>query len=215
MTTTFRVGASWDDAETAQLLASSTISAYTQYLAEVASQDSAEAVKFWTARKAEADKEVLAAQDALDAYLRALPPLEPGADRSTEEELTIQRLNSSLDRALTTSQSAQDSIDQAEFAGQQAQGLSARELRLIDPPRMPSSATAVRRDQAISFVSFALLGTVISACALVVGTAVDRSVRTAAQIRRTARTASVVTVPRVKQLRSKSRGSSRNTAGGH
>jgi len=203
-TNNLTIGARWSEPETARRLTEATIAAYTEYLAQVAAADSAEAVGFWTERKDTATIDVEAAEAALNEYLADLPAGQAAAERSTEQVFEIERLNSAVSRALDVEREAQTAIDEAEFAVAQAQSASARSLVVIDPPAAAAAPSPVRRDQIVSFLMFSLLGLVISFGALVLTTVLDRTVRTGSQLGRVTGAATVVTVPRLKGLRGRS-----------
>ena len=198
------IDATWDDPETAFRLVDATIQGYSDYIVEVATIDSTEAVRFWTTRLDEAEADRAAAEDALQAYVGQLPePLD--GQRTTEEVLAIQRLNSAIDAAIDSTDTAQTAIDDAEFAEVQARSESSRLLRVIDEPTVASAPTAVRRDQLISVAMFTLLGIVISLAALVLSTAIDRSIRSRSQLARLTGADAVAVIPRIKKTRNTNR----------
>jgi hypothetical protein len=198
-----RIEASWADPDTAFLMVEATITGYSDYLAQIALVDSDEAVQFWTERRTDARAEAQVAEDELTSYLTQLPPIPDGQERDTAQVLNIQRLNSSLDRALEAERAAQSAIDEADFAASQALSDSSRQLLLVDAPAVASFPGPVRRDQAQSVVMFTLLGFVFSFAALLIGTHLDRSIRSRSQLGQAAGTALVAAVPRIKQLRPK------------
>ena len=57
------INATWDDPETAFRLVDATIQGYSDYIVEVATVDSTEAVQFWTTRLDEAEAERAAAEE--------------------------------------------------------------------------------------------------------------------------------------------------------
>jgi hypothetical protein len=198
--TSVTIEASWEDPTTALRLVESTISGYRDYLAGLAAADSEEAVTFWTAQRDAAADELDAAEQTLVDYVALLPQLEPGAVRSTEQALEIERLNASIERAVETQREAQTEITRAELAGQQAASSSARELPIVDEPEAATAPTAVRRDQAVLMFVFTLLGVLIAGAILILGTSIDRSVRTTKQLAVASGVPAVASVPRVKEL---------------
>ena len=203
-TNTLNVDASWDDPDTAFRLVNATISGYSDFLEQVAVADSIEAIAFWNTRLEEAKTETLVAEDALNAYVAQLPQTLDG-QRTIEETLAIQRLSSAIDAAQEGVTAAQSALDDATFAETQARSESSRLLRVIDPATVASEQSPVRRDQAIAFASFALLGVVVSCAALLLSTALDRSVRTRSQLALASGSDAVAVIPVVKQLRKRSR----------
>jgi hypothetical protein len=203
--TSVTIQASWDDPDTALRLVEATISGYRDYLAGLAAADSREAITFWTAQRESATDELEAAEEALVSYVASLPPLEPLAERPTEQVLEIERLNAAIERAANTEREAQAEITRAELAGQQAASSSARELPIIDEPEAATAPTSVRREQAVLLFMFTMLGVVIAAGILILGTSIDRSVRTTTQLAVASGVPAVASVPRVKELTQGSR----------
>ena len=195
------VSASWGDPDTAVLLVEATIAGYTDYLSGIALADSDEAREFWTERKTDALLAAQTAEDELSDYLEQLRPIPDGQERNTEEVLSIQRLNSSLDRALDAERAAQGAIDEAQFAATQALSETSRQLLLVDAPDDSPNRAPVRRDQIQTFVVFTLIGLIFTFAALVLGTHLDRAVRSPSQLGQAAGGDRVIAIPRVKSLR--------------
>ena len=199
---TLQVNARWADPDTAYRLVDATIKGYTEYLAEIAAADSLEAVEFWTDQLIEASEDVQVAEDrAATTTSSSCHPYPTSQNRSTAQELEIQRLNATLDRALEDERDAQDSVDEAQLTANQAASSSARELTVIDAPEIAAAPEPVRRDKITAIAMFTLLGVLIALAALVLSTVADRAVRTRSQLAHTAGIGSVVVVPRIKQLR--------------
>jgi hypothetical protein len=199
------VSATWIDPPTALALVEATTTGYGEYLNEIAVADSIEAVQFWTERRQAAEDEAALAEESLNAYISDLPPLADGDERSTEQVLELGRLNAALDRALTAVRDGQGAIDEAQFNANQAASSSARELVVIDAPRLPLQPAPVRRDQMVAIATFGMLGVIIALAALVLTTATDRSLRTRSQLRLASNVDVVAVIPRVKQLRRRRR----------
>ena len=106
---------------------------------------------------------------------------------------------------IESTDAAQTAIDDAEFAEVQARSESSRLLRVIDEPTVASAPSAVRRDQVISVAMFTLLGILISLAALILSTAIDRSIRSRSQLAHLAGTDAVAVIPRLKTKRNKAR----------
>ena len=195
------IPAFWGDPNTAVMLVEATISGYREYLGDLAASDSSEAIEFWSKQQQEALADIDLAQAELTRYVEQLPLLEPGEERPTEQVLEIQRLNSAIDRGFEAEREAQAAIDQAEFAASQALSNTSRELLLIDPPVAATTPTSVRRDQIVSVAMFTMLGLVMSAAALLLGTAADKSIRTRLQLISVCGTPAAVVIPRLRQPR--------------
>lgn len=203
------VSATWADPQTALGLVEATTTGYGEYLNELAVADSLEAVQFWTERRQAAENEAALAEETLNEYIAALPPLGEGDERPTEQVLELQRLNTALDRALTAVRDGQGAIDEAQFNANQAASSSAREFVLIDAPNVPLEPASIRRDQVVAIVTFGALGVIIALAALVLTTATDRSVRTRSQLRQAGNVDVVAVIPRMRQLRRRDRKSRR------
>jgi hypothetical protein len=195
------VSATWPDPQTAFEIADAVATGYGDYLNDLAVADGQEAVRFWTERRETADEAAAQAEESLNAFISALPPLADGEERAEEQLLQLERLSAELDRALIAVREVQTAIDEAQFNANQAGLESARGLLVIDPPTVPSFPEPIRRDQLLSVVTFMVLGCVIAMTALVVTTVTDRSVRTRSQLRMATGVDLVTVVPRSKQRR--------------
>ena len=142
------VSASWADPDTALRLTNATLAGYTDYLANIAAADSAEAVDFWTERKAVATKDVNVAEDELNTFLQSLPQGAEGEPTPTQS-LELDRLQSVLDRALDVESQAQTSIDEAAFTSNQARGDASRSLLIVDSPKLATAPSAIAMKQMI------------------------------------------------------------------
>ena len=198
---TLEVSAGWTDPDTAFRLANGTVEGYTQYLQAIAGADSLEAVEFWTGQLEDATAQVQEAEDSLDQYLARIPPLAEGQSQPIAQELDIQRLNGSLDRALEDQSDAQSAVDEAQLTAIQAARTAARELTVIDAAERAAVPESIRRDQITAIAVYTLLGLLIAFAALVLSTVADRAVRTRSQLTRATGISSVVVVPRIKQPR--------------
>ena len=195
------ISASWDDPDTALALVQSTTAGYRDYLADLAVADSAEAIEFLNGQLQNAEADRLLAEEELSSYVAQLPTPEPGEERPVEQVLAIQRLSSSIDRALDAEREAETAIDAAEFAAAQAVSESSRQFLVIDAPEAATTPTSVRRDQVVTIAMFTLLGLVVAAASLILSTAADRSIRTRSQLVNASGVPAVVVIPRIKQLR--------------
>jgi uncharacterized protein involved in exopolysaccharide biosynthesis len=198
---TLLVSARWADPDIAHDLADATIQGYTEYLSQIAAADSLEAVEFWTDQLTQATEEVQSAEDALAGYLELLPPVPDGQTRSIEQELEIQRLTATLNRALDDQSDIEDAVDEAQLTANQAASNSIRQVTVIDTPEIATAPESVRRDKLTAIAMFTLLGVLIAFAALVLSTVADRAVRTRSQLAHTAGIGAVVVIPRIKQLR--------------
>jgi hypothetical protein len=195
------VQASWSDPKTSFLLVDSTITSYLNLIAETVAIDSEEAIQFWTGVKSDAQKDVDAAQNALDTYTRTLPKLAVGEQLSAGQQLDLNRLNSNLDSALTKVSTAQASIDSATLNAEQAKSQAGRQVRVVDPPRQATAPKPETFKKVATLVMFTMIGLLISFAALVVTTMIDRSIRSLSQLRAAANVGSVASVSKSKAFR--------------
>lgn len=199
------VAASWDDPETARLLVESTIAAYFDYLAEIVLNDSRDATEFLGEQLAEAEGKVAAAETELATYVAALPPLEPGATRTTEQELELQRRSSTLDRAIAAVEELEADIAAAEVSVEQSLSEAGRLLRVVDAPTAPSSPEPNRMEKVLTVAMFTVIGLLLSLAALVAATVFDKTVRSSSQLAGLVHADVAVAVPSVKALRRRRR----------
>jgi uncharacterized protein involved in exopolysaccharide biosynthesis len=202
---TLQLTARWTDPDTAYRLVDGLIAGYVAYLTDIAAADSLEAVDFWTEQVVVAADEARAAEAALSTYLARFPADPETQSRSTEQGLAIERLNAALDRALEAESDAQDRVDEAQLTANQAASNATREFTVIDAPEVATAPEPVRRDQITAIAMFTLLGLLIGFVALVLSTVADRALRTRSQLVHAARSDSVVTIPRIKDLRRQKR----------
>jgi capsular polysaccharide biosynthesis protein len=195
------IKATWADPITAQSLAQAAIKTYRDYVVETVSNDSVSAVEFYTELQEQAFEEVAAAQLALEDYVGALSPLPEGAVRPIEQELTITRLNGALARADEKVDAARTEIESATLQLAQARSEAGQSVRVIDPPNQPFAPGPRTSTMASIVLAFGALGLVISGTALVLTTALDRSVRFAPDLTDATGLAIVATVPDLKVLR--------------
>jgi len=198
---TLQVSARWADPDTAYRLVDATIRGYSDYLAGIAAADSLEAIEFWRGQLIQSSEDLQEAEDALNQYVRLLPPVPDGQDRPIEQELEIQRFNTSLDRALQDQSDTQDALTEAQLTANQAASSSARGLTVIDAPEISIDPEPVRQSKITAIAIFTLLGVLIALAALVLSTVAERSIRTRSQLALAAGIGSVVVIPRIKQLR--------------
>ena len=195
------IKATWADPLTAESLAQAAIDTYRAYIVETVANDSVAAVDFYTELQEQASEEVAAAQMTLEDYIDALPLLAEGVARPIEQELTIGRLNNALDRADAKVGAAETEIESARLQLAQARSEAGQSVRVIDPPSRPFAPGSRTSTMAGIMLAFGALGLLISGTALVLTTALDRSVRFAADMSAATGSALVATVPELKALR--------------
>jgi uncharacterized protein involved in exopolysaccharide biosynthesis len=194
------VRTSWSDPATAQLLGQATIDTYREYVVETVASDSIAAVEFYTDLEAQAREQVAGAQLALENYVADLPPLQDAEQRPIEEELTIQRLNSTLDRAESNVEAATSEIETAKLQVAQSRSEAGQSVRVIDPPGLPLAPEPKLKQIISIIIVFGMLGVLIAGTALVLTTALDRTIRFDLDVIAATGSPVVATVPVVKSL---------------
>jgi hypothetical protein len=194
------VEASWGDPRSSFLLVDATVSAYLDYVVEVVSEDSLDAIALLEDVREAAEVRVVAAEAELEAYLFANPaPLDPDVELPLGQRLAIQRLNDALTSANDSFQDVGGQIDAAELAAQRAQSDAGRQIRVIDEPQLPTEPEPIRMDQLIRVVSFTALGLLVSGAALLLTVSLDGSVRLRSQLGEAVGTSAVAVVPKLKR----------------
>jgi uncharacterized protein involved in exopolysaccharide biosynthesis len=206
------VNAVWNDGQSAYLLVDATINGYLDYVDSIVSGDSVAAIAYWQDRQTEALKDQAAAEQALDDYLAEHPGLSTGTTASTEEELTVVRLDSAVDRALNDVAEAQEGIRIAERAVDDIRSDAGRSVRVVDSPTVPLEPESGVLKQILTVAMFTVLGLLVAIAALLLATIADRSVRSREQLNRITGAEVAVTVPVVKSLTPKRRLRSVKTA---
>ena len=194
------VNAVWGDPLTAHGLADGTIGAYLEFIAESVASQSSEAVDFYRDQLVEFEAEVETAQAELEAFVTEVEAAERAAGdeeerRSILVELQITSLTGDLDAAELKVAATQEQIDRAELQVTQSRSEAGRSLTVIDAPEVPTAPQSTLMKRASTVISFTLLGVVIMLGALVVGTVLDQSVASPADLRNIDGVEFVATVP--------------------
>jgi hypothetical protein len=184
----------WTDATTAVQLVNATISAYLSHVLELEVKSSTDAEAFWKERKDTYQKNVDAAQAALQSYVVQFPAPKIG-DRPTEQELQLQTLTGAITQAQSQVTAAEGKIAEATLATQEATGLAGQGLQTVDPPEAASAPESIHRRQALAFAMYAFLGVFVLAAMLLLSTLLDRAVRTSGDVDVAAGLPVVATVP--------------------
>lgn len=195
------VSSSWGDPETALLLVDSTISGYLDYVAGIVAQDSDDALEFLVTVAEDAQMRVDAAEEELARYIAGLGPRPDTTEFSTVEQFTIERLSGVIDRELADLNDVQNRINDAEITAQQARNEAFGLLRIIDAPAAETSAEPNLVPKLTILVMFTLIGVVVALGTLVLSTALDRSIRSSAQLGVVAGTDVTVALPTIRMRR--------------
>jgi hypothetical protein len=193
------VGASWPDATTAAQLVISTIAQYTDHVLQVEIRQSSEAETFWTGLSTAYKKALTDAQATLQNYVVA-NPLPRIGDRPAEQTLAINTLSGVITQAQSQLTNADNKVEEARLATQQARSQTGDSLQLVDPPEVPIAPDSVHRQQALTLAVYLFLGLFVLAAILLVSTLLDSSVRAAEDIDVATGLAVVATIPSISAL---------------
>jgi hypothetical protein len=194
------VRATWSDPTTAQLLVEGTIDSYRDYVISTVASDSLAAEEFYTVLQQRAQSQLDLAEAELNGYVDALPELAEGEERSTNENLTIERLSNAVDRAETSVDDATREIETAQLQVAQSRSDAGQSVRIIDSASIPF-APEPRLFAMVSIVGmFTILGLLISASALFVTTALDHTIRFDIDAIAVTNSSYVATIPNIKGL---------------
>ena len=206
------ISARWADPATAQLLVDATIDTYRNYVVDTVAADSLAAEEFFTELQTRARGQADAAQEELDAYVSRLPPIRQDEVRTIEQELAIQRLNNALERAETNVENATGEIEAAQLEVAKSRSEAGLSIRVIDPAQVPEGSEPWLF-QAISIIlTFLMLGFLISATALIISTAVDRTIQFAPDVVEHTGSPYVTSVPVLKSIRARSKRAAASSA---
>ena len=167
----------------AQQLADSAISTFRNWItnAEIGATDAAEA--FYNDQLETYKAELDAANDELTAYLLEHPaPLDPRDVRDTAEQLEIERLSNQLSRAQERFDTSLDKREAARQATRESSADIDQRLQIVDPPGTPALPETGRKELAMSLMMYGMLGLLVSLGAVVLGTVIDRSVLSPADL---------------------------------
>jgi len=197
------VSSSWGDPETSSLLVNATISGYLDYVAGILARDSDDALDFLATLADESRVAVIAAETELADYLDTLGPRVTTSSFTTVEQFTIERLSAVIDRELNDLNEVENQINDAEIAGAQARTEAFRLLRIIDAPAQPEVPEPNLVSKLVNIVMFTLIGCLVALGVLVLATALDRTIQSAAQLGVVAGTSVIVALPTVQVRRRK------------
>lgn len=193
------VNARWADPQTTYELVAATIDEYEMFLNESVASDSTAAEAFYTEQLRRLETQRDQARAVLDEYAIGLPEPE-GDEYPVAIQLELDRLAGEVQSVEDQIMTAQQRLDEARLARAQQTTEAGRSFTIIDPPRVPTSPESVLIDQATTVISFAVLGAVIAAAALVLTTALDRTIASPADVRGMAGIPFVTTVPKLAEL---------------
>ena len=205
------VQARWPDGQTAFQLVDSTIATYLDYVTDVVTTDSLDAIDFFERRLETLETELTTAEAELDAYIANLPSGTNADTLATEDSLIIDRLIDDVSRAAGGVAAAQDEIDSAMLASREIERDAFQQLRVVDEPTVPEEPESLLTSQITSILMFTVLGLLVAFCALLGFTALDRSIRSSRQLAAVVGTDVAAVIPNAKIKRSRRSSTAANT----
>jgi uncharacterized protein involved in exopolysaccharide biosynthesis len=171
------------DPAVAQALAGATIAAYVQSIIDSQASQSNAAIAFFTDLVTTYQTDLATARRSLSDYLTAHPAPVVGA-RSDEEQAELARINGDVTQAQTRYDDALTKKQGAELTTEQTKADVGERLRIVDAPVLPSVPLGGMKKTITSMATFVILGIMLAAGAVVVGTLLDHSVRTSSDVSR-------------------------------
>jgi hypothetical protein len=207
-----RVNATWADPRTAHDLVVATIDEYRRFLGETVASAATSAEQFWSERLVQLEADRDEAEDALVRYISDLPVLEPGTDYPVTVQVEVNRLSGRLEALEAEVSDVEEQIDTAVLTRTQQTASAGESFSVIDPPVVPTAPESTFVRQAMSVVSFVLMGVVIAIAALVATTVLDRTISSPLELMAIPAIAQVVTVPAGRRRRRSAEPKSRDTS---
>jgi uncharacterized protein involved in exopolysaccharide biosynthesis len=173
-----RFGATTDNPELSSRLAKGAMDSYVQYVVNDNVSESQTAEQFFEGQLPTYLQQLQTAQAALADYA-AKHPGGSQEQRPLDEQIQIQQLTSAISQAQTQYTGAQQKIEEARLSTETAKSDTTQKLRVIDEPQTPS-APAPRITKAVTTVIiFMFVGFLLTCAAVVLGSVLDRSLRSA------------------------------------
>jgi uncharacterized protein involved in exopolysaccharide biosynthesis len=161
----------------AQALAGATIDAFVQGTIDSQASQSDAAVAFFSQLVTSYQGDVTKAQTALDKFLAAHPAPAVGS-RPDDEQAQLARLNADLTAAQARYDEAVSKNQDAQLSTEKTKADVGQRLRVVDAPQVPTVPLGGLKTSITNFATFAVLGVLLTGGALVVGTLLDRTIRT-------------------------------------
>ena len=179
--TLVRFSATTNNPELSARLANGAIQSYIQYVVDNNVSESQAAEAFFEQQLPTYSKALSEAQAALADYA-ANHPGGPQEQRPLDEQIAIQQLTAAVTQAQTQYTTAEQKSEEARLALEQAKSDVSQRLRLIDQPQMPAGPAPRLKHAVFTLVIFLCVGAMITGAAVVLGTVLDRSLRTAEDV---------------------------------
>jgi capsular polysaccharide biosynthesis protein len=171
------------DPAVAQALAGATIDAYVHSIISSQASQSNAAITFFSDLLTTYQADLATARQSLNSYLTAHPAPIVGA-RSDEEQAELARINSDVTQAQTRYDDALSKKQDAELTTEKTKADVGERLRMVDAPALPAAPLGSMKKAITSMATFVILGIMLAAGAVVVGTQLDHSIRTSSDVSR-------------------------------
>jgi capsular polysaccharide biosynthesis protein len=180
---TLRVSGSSLDPQVAFAVAKATVDSFKQWVIDASLSDSATAEQFLTslAETYRADRD--AKKTALDQYTKANPEPLVGT-RTQDKQFEIDRLSNDYLEANKRYTDTLAKAEDARLASAQTRSNVEGRLRLVDAPKVPTASSFSKVKLILQLALFVMVGVLLTAVVVFVGTITDKSLRSADEIRR-------------------------------
>ena len=133
----------------------------------------------------------------------------PQEQRPLAEQVEIQQLTSAVTQAQSQYTTAQQKSEEARLATEQATTNASQRLRIIDQPKADPVPLSGLKKSVMTLVIFVFVGLLLSFAAVVLGTVLDRSLRTADDVEALLHLPVLAVVPDVRRSRCRPSGQRR------
>lgn len=181
--------------ESARALAAAALESYVAWLIEADLTNSLGAEEFLAQQVAVELDQLQRARGAVDDFL-VLNPDPLVGDRSTQETIDLTILGDSVTTSQANYDRAVEALDTAELLTSQADITVRQAFSVEDPPKLPSAPLSNTMARLLRVILFGIMGTAMSAAALLISTVVDTSVRFPIEVRERLGTEVLAFVPR-------------------
>ena len=202
--TLVQVVATTDNPDLSAKLAKGTIDSFIQYVIDGDISESKAAEAFFQSQLQSYRSAVEQAQQVLNDYA-AKHPGGPQEQRPLAEQVEIQQLTSAVTQAQDQYSTAQQKSEEARLATEQATTNASQRLRIIDQPKADPIPLSGLKKSVMTLMIFVFVGLLLSMTAVVLGTVLDRSLRTADDVDALLHLPALAVVPDVTRSRSSTR----------
>jgi len=193
-----QVGASSNDAETAEQLSTALLEVYLQWRINSDQQESATAQQFFTNLVKKYQDDLNNARAELKTYLDQNPDPVRG-DRTSSEKIELDRLQGMIDLYSKQLVSAIEKEEDARLNMSKSESDVRQKYYVIDAPVFPSGPENSKRQAAINAAVYVAVGVVLAIVAVVVSALLDRALRFPVDVRHGLNLPVLASIPEPKQ----------------